>query len=349
MTENQAFSIPSPRFYEGCIFHLAASDSTKWKKGKPYIWELPGTDRNDKLNYPEFYVRLRPFYPRFVKPYDWYQCHLAEAPKGSVIAPEWVMDGSRMLDEITVSVKRARLGRFDPTKPAYVIDAYQAFNETCDAGFCPGIFYGQNRFVRDVSRTYIGDMNLSRDYDLELRIDGKRESNMSANTLQRLQIGGALDPAAGVSVETANIPPSKKEKYNLLKNLGKVYIYTDYSPRREGNSLYDGEDIPTVTVDLRLIDEAGTQRATSRDRRYVLPGYSAPEEFYQPDYSNKPLPDVKDYRRTLYWNPDLKLDDAGKAEFRFFSNGKQTHLSVRAEGLANDGTLLTGKSMPEDR
>lgn len=352
MTENQAFSIPSPRFYEGCIFHLAASDSTKWKKGKPYIWELPGTDRNDKLNYPEFYVRLRPFYPRFVKPYDWYQCHLAEAPKGSVIAPEWVMDGSRMLDEITVSVKRARLGRFDPTKPAYVIDAYQAFNETCDAGFCPGIFYGQNRFVRDVSRTYIGDMNLSRDYDLELRIDGKRESSMSANTLQRLQINGkhgALDPAAGPSVETSNISPATKEKYNLLKNLGKVYIYTDYSPRREGNSLYDGEDIPTVTVDLHLIDEAGTQRSTSRDRRYVLPGYSAPEEFYQPDYSNKPLPEVKDYRRTLYWNPDLKLDDAGKAEFRFFSNGKQTHLSVRAEGLANDGTLLTGKSMPEDR
>ena len=195
-------------------------------------------------------------------------------------------------------------------------------------------------------------MNLSRDYDLELRIDGKRESNMSANTLQRLQINGkhgALAPAAGPSVETSNISPATKEKYNLLKNLGKVYIYTDYSPRREGNSLYDGEDIPTVTVDLHLIDEAGTQRATSRDRRYVLPGYSAPEEFYQPDYSNKPLHEVKDNRRTLYWDPDLKLDDAGKAEFRFFSNGKQTHLSVRAEGLANDGTLLTGKSMPEDR
>ena len=85
----------------------------------------------------------------------------------------------------------------------------------------------------------------------------------------------------------------------MLKNLGKVYIYTDYSPRREGNSLYDGEDIPNVEVDLRLIDDAGSHRETSRDRRYVLPGYSAPEEFYQPDYTNKPLPSTKDYRRTL--------------------------------------------------
>jgi hypothetical protein len=152
-----------------------------------------------------------------------------------------------------------------------------------------------------------------------------------------------------VPTESFNIPQSLKEKYNLLKNLGKVYIYTDYSPRREGNSLYDGEDIPIVTVDLHLIDQLDSQRATSRDRRYVLPGYSAPEEFYQPDYSNKPLPSTKDYRRTLYWNPDLKLDDSGKAEFRFYGNGKQTHLSVSAEGLAGDGTLLTGKSRPEDR
>lgn len=346
MTERHMFSIPSPRFFEGCIFHLAASDSTKWK-GKPHVWELPSTDRNDKLNYPEFYVRLRPVYPRFVKPYDWYQCHLAQAPKGSVIAPDWVLDGSRLLDEVTVGVKRGRMGKFDPTKPAFVVDAYQAFNETCDAGFCPGVYYGYNRFARDISRTYVGDMNLSRDYVLELRIDGKMEANKSVAESDRTYIGGAV--GGGMPVETFNISSATKEKYNLLKNLGKVYIYTDYSPRREGNSLYDGEDIPVVTVDLHLIDQNESHRATSRDRRYLLPGYSAPMEFYQPDYSQKPLPDVKDYRRTLYWNPDLLIGDDGRAEFRFYGNGKQTHLSVRAEGIATDGTLLTGQSMPEDR
>ena len=346
MTEKRSFAIPMPRFFGKCFLNIAASDTTKWN-GKTHVWRAPSTDRNDNLNYPEFYVRLRPFYPRFVKPYDWYQCHLAEAPKGSVIAPDWVMDGSRMLDEITVGVKRARLGRFDPTKPAYVIDAYEAFNETSDAGFCPGVYYGGNRFVRDVSRTYIGDMNLSREYELVYRMDGKKQSNISTDTQNRTAIGGAAPGA--MPVETFNISSTKKDKYNLLKNLGKVYIYTDYSPRREGNSLYDGEDIPTVEVDLHLIDDLGSQREATRDRRYLLPGFAVAEEFYQPDYSNKPLPEVKDYRRTLYWNPNLKLDDAGKAEFRFFGNGKQTHLTVTAEGLASDGTLLTGKSMPEDR
>ncbi len=348
-TENHLFSIPSPRFYEGCIFHLAASDSTKWK-GKTHIWEYPSTDRNDRLNYPEFYVRLRPYFPRFVKSYNWYQCHLAEAPKGSAIAPDWVMDGSRLLAEVTVGVKRNRLTKFDPTKPAYVVDAYEAFNETCDAGFCPGVYYGFNRFVRDISRTYIGDMNLSRDYNLLLRLEGTSVSSMSSNQWGWTDTGIGSTGGERIPVDQSfSATAAKREKYNLLKNLGKVYVYTDYSPRREGNSLYDGVDIPDVTVDLHLIDDNDSHRATSRDRRYILPGFSAPEEFYQPDYSNKPLPSTKDYRRTLYWNPDLQLDENGKAEFSFYGNGKQTHLSVRAEGLAGDGTLLTGKSLPEDR
>jgi len=348
LTEKSSFSIPSPRFYEGCYFNLAASDSTKWEKGKSHVWNIPNTDKNDKINYPEFYVRLRPFYPRFVKPYDWYQCHLAAAPKGSAIAQEWVMDGSRLLDEVTIGVKRGRLGKFDPTKPAYVVDAYEAFNETCDAGFCPGVFYGQNRFARDLSRTYIGDMNMSRDYEVVLRLGSQAQSNLSANAQSRTDYG-TMSTISAMPVDRTFISDSEKDKYNLLKNLGKVYIYTDYSPRREGNSLYDGENIPNVEIDLHLIDNLDSHRETSRDRRYILPGFSAPEEFYQPDYSNKPLPEVKDYRRTLYWNPNLKLDDNGKAEFRFYNNGKQTHLSVSAEGVANDGTLLTGKSMPEDR
>ena len=349
MTEGHMFTIQTPRFFEGCYFHLSASDSTKWKKGKPHVWQMPSTDRNDRLNYPEFYVRLRPYFPRFVKPYDWYQCHLAEAPKGSVIAPDWVMDGSRMLDEVTIGVKRSRIGKFDASKPAYVIDAYDAFNDVCDAGFCPGIYYGRNRFARDVARTYIGDMNVARDYDLELRIDGRTESSKTALNEQRTRIGGGHD----LPIEQSNISSTEKEKYNLLKNIGQVYIYTDYSPRREGNSLYDGVDIPSVSVDLHLVGKDDSKRDAYRDRRYILPGYSVPEEFYQPDYSKQKLPlkgaGGSDYRRTLYWNPDLQLDESGRAEFRFYGNGKQTHLSVTAEGMAPDGTLLTGRSMPEDR
>ena len=71
-------------------------------------------------------------------------------------------------------------------------------------------------------------------------------------------------------------------------------------------------------------------------------GFCAPVSFYHPDYSKRPLPDVKDYRRTLYWNPDLKLDDKGRATIQFYNNSQQTRLSVSADGMTENGQLLTG-------
>ena len=101
---------------------------------------------------------------------------------------------------------------------------------------------------------------------------------------------------------------------------------------------------------MQLLENGnGARRATYRDRRYVLQGFSVCEDFYQPDYSQKPLPEHKDYRRTLYWNPNLKLDDSGNAQFQFYNNGQKTQLSVSAEGMSSAGELLTGQSMPESR
>jgi len=132
-------------------------------------------------------------------------------------------------------------------------------------------------------------------------------------------------------------------KYNQLENLNKVYIYTDYSPRMEGNSKYSGEDQPSVTIDLhRYLDNA--KRSAYRDRFIVLDGYSTSAEFYSPDYSKMKLPEgQKDCRRTLYWNPDLKLDENGEASISFYMGSRQTTLSVEAEGQAPDGTLLWSK------
>ena len=86
---------------------------------------------------------------------------------------------------------------------------------------------------------------------------------------------------------------------------------------------------------------------TSDDRRTILQGFAEPAEFYSPDYSKQELPPRgaggADYRRTLYWNPDLKLDENGEAVVTFYTGSRQTTLSVEAEGQASDGTLLWGR------
>ena len=65
-----------------------------------------------------------------------------------------------------------------------------------------------------------------------------------------------------------------------------------------------------------------------------LQGYSEnSKEFYSPDYSNGILPDEKDYRRTLYWNPNVKTDNQGKASVRFYNNGSCRQMLIRAEAV----------------
>ena len=139
-----------------------------------------------------------------------------------------------------------------------------------------------------------------------------------------------------------------QEDFNKFSNINKVYIYTDYSPRREGDKHFEGSNQPQVTIDLRTYPD-GSRHLVRRDRYFILPGFSAPDDFYQPDYSKKPLPETKDYRRTLYWNPNLQLDASGAAKIEFYNNCKPTQIVISAEGMGADGSLLTGKSMPENR
>lgn len=324
MSEKGTFTLEAPRFFEKCYLYLGASDSTKWKDGKAYDWVSNGEDKDERVEYPEFYVKLNPIYPRFVKPYNWYQSHLAEIPEGTAMAQEATEDGVRTLDMVTVKARRNGMSRFNPNKPAFVVDAYQAFNEACDAGLNTSVFTGSESLAYNVARTYIGDMNTDRSYPLEFRFDTRNASTSMSD--------------------------AERNRYTHLPYLDKVYIYTDYSPRREGDKKYEASNQPEVTVDLRLLENGnGARRATYRDRRYVLQGFSVCEDFYQPDYSQKPLPEHKDYRRTLYWNPNLKLDDSGNAQFQFYNNGQKTQLSVSAEGMSSAGELLTGQSMPESR
>ncbi|MBO4549099.1 MAG: hypothetical protein J5733_00075, partial [Bacteroidaceae bacterium] len=122
-------------------------------------------------------------------------------------------------------------------------------------------------------------------------------------------------------------------------------LYSDYSPRMYGSKLYYGANAPKTKLVMYPFPD-GSRRLTYRDRRYVLDGFAYPAEFYSPDYS-KQVPsedrDKKDYRRTLYWNPNLKLNEEGEAEVKFYNNSRTSTLSVDAQGQSSDGTLLWNK------
>ena len=96
---------------------------------------------------------------------------------------------------------------------------------------------------------------------------------------------------------------------------------------------------PAVLVMLKL----NSRRAKAREPRGVrlttLQGFSRPREFYSPNYKEYKLPDEKDFRRTLYWNPNIKTDLQGKASVSFFNNSTCQDMKISAETMTPDGTF----------
>lgn len=312
-TRNGQFIIQAPRFEDCCVFFLGASDSTKWKKGKSHQWiEV------DETKDAEYYVRLSWPYPRFTQPYSHYQTTLrplseeeqTKAWAGRFNAKTFETD----MQDVTIRARHGGLRRLDLSKPAYTVDAYIAFNDASDAGLMSGAYRGRFHFINSLARLYAGDMQTSNQYLVEARYDGY---NISLNRSNQII-----------------------DRFNQLTNISTVAFYTDYNPRTGGDPRAKEDNVMRLAVNLQSMANEG-RRAVYRDRRYILQGFNVADSFYHPDYQRTPPAEgAKDYRRTLYWNPDLQLDAEGKATVTCFTGSKPAILSVEANGLAGDGRLL---------
>jgi hypothetical protein len=68
-------------------------------------------------------------------------------------------------------------------------------------------------------------------------------------------------------------------------------------------------------------------------------GYDPVEVFETEDYSD--IAPVSDYRRTLFWEPNLWTDENGKAHVEFWNNSSCTNMLFSVEGITGDGKLVT--------
>ena len=178
---------------------------------------------------------------------------------------------------------------------------------------------------------------MDRKYEINYRFDGKIliDRNSSSQGKRKTDIPNAMPESI------SNISDNKLDKYNYLWNLSDVIVYTDYSPRNDKHNKYKGNEIPSVTVDLILLKD-GEERSYQKNRRWKMKGFSIADEFYSPDYSKTPLPQ-HDFRRTLYWNPSIRLDENGKAQITLYNNSSTSLLQIQAEGWTTDGTPQSGK------
>ena len=301
-TENGIFQIEIPRFYGDCEFFLAANDSLKeekiWSKFKPE--DIPNDDTSIKkkkwinrfADVAKYYVRLDFPYPRFVKPYTFYQTAIRE---NEYKWDDSISPATSLMKEVTIRSQRNGIRYINLKKPLYVLDAYEAGNTAMDAGLTSHL-YGTTPMAYGIIRNYIGDMGSYRQYTTALYYDTILVEVRNHAERQRFW-------------RNTMIQPTDRYRYEHLQYIDKIYLYSDYSPRREGDKQFTQDNQPSVEISLHRYPN-WEERITYCNRRYLLHGFAYQEDFYHPDYKrNPPKAGQKDHRRTLYWNPDLKLDE----------------------------------------
>lgn len=135
-------------------------------------------------------------------------------------------------------------------------------------------------------------------------------------------------------------PLYKQEAWQLAP------LYVELINKRVG-SLEGREDKydRVYMVDILVKDESersSRKEIYKTERRLTsVDGYSQPYDFYAPEYPDGPIFGDVDYRRTLYWNPNVFTDSLGQATVEFYNSSITSHINVNAAGITPGGRPYT--------
>jgi hypothetical protein len=128
----------------------------------------------------------------------------------------------------------------------------------------------------------------------------------------------------------------------MMNILQQCPLYQDFLS--ESIQMLYGEDLINhrlllVDVQMKEPNEISTRedRFNINKRITTVDGYSRPYSFYSPEYPQGPVFGDVDYRRTLYWNPNVITDENGKAQVEFYNNSITRRFDVEAAGITSAG------------
>lgn len=98
------------------------------------------------------------------------------------------------------------------------------------------------------------------------------------------------------------------------------------------------ENLHPVTV--FVYSDGATSKTEKGVRNTYFDGFSV-DTYEMPGYVE--LPPIGDFRRTLYWNPDVVTDMEGNAKIEFYNSATCRRINISAEGIASDGHVVIYK------
>ena len=118
-------------------------------------------------------------------------------------------------------------------------------------------------------------------------------------------------------------------------------VYVSESPSAYKNFIRSSDIAGTDPVTVFVYTHLSMKRDQKGVRSTYFHGYDEVKTFEMEDYSY--YPPMEDFRRTIYWEPDIKTDANGNAHVEFWNNSSVHEMYINAEGLAPNGKVLFSK------
>lgn len=96
---------------------------------------------------------------------------------------------------------------------------------------------------------------------------------------------------------------------------------------------------PAVFGMVKLYDDGLHDKYEKGIRQTFYNGWSGVKKYRYTDNSKK-LPGEADFRRTLYWNPEVRTDESGKLKISFYNNSSCRKMQVSAAGIAKNRIII---------
>lgn len=283
---------------------------------------------NIKYSYP---IIQRAFSPA-TELYSYYQIHSPEEHQLLRLEDSVSWSMGKMLDDVEVSKRRKAKSEIHFENPDIVIDYFKEWNNIMDRGI-PLANYYEEEFRCNFDRP-IDTENPTNEVRLYYSLG--RTKLWGRNVVDNK----ILDDGRVTSL-----------RYHMPKQ---IKVYSNLLTRGNSPQKMDRETDHRRFYHL-VIERFPSKKSPTRapymlkngTRITYYEGYSRVREFYSPDYSERVLPDTADYRRTLYWNPNIWTDTKGRASVTFYNNKNTKKLHVRAEGFTRNGDFIVYDSSKE--
>ena len=126
------------------------------------------------------------------------------------------------------------------------------------------------------------------------------------------------------------IPPNIVERVDVLRDVAKVAAYGLRAPK----------ELKVINI---LTKRGGMSEAETfaGKEKSTWQGYALVREFYSPKYDKTTNYSNPDRRATLYWNPNIKTDENGKATISFYNSDIAKRFRIAIEGTDGQGNVAS--------